>query len=80
VKTTLRLEVATRDLVKQVGSERGLDDDATIRLGMSALRREQMRRESLAAAADHADRDEAKRVTADMQSWGCAVTWSSSLH
>lgn len=69
MKTTLRLEVATRDLVRQVGSERGLDDDATIRLGMSALRREQMQRQSMAAATDPADRAEAEQVMADMEAW-----------
>lgn len=73
MKTTIKVELETRDLVKQLSNERGLDDDATIRLGMAALRREarreQLRRESLAAAADSDDRDEAARVLADMEYW-----------
>ncbi len=73
MKVTLVAEAATRDLLKQVSAERGLADDATIQLGMAALRRqarrEQMRRESSSAAVDTVDRDEAEQVLADMESW-----------
>lgn len=73
MKTTMKVESETRDLVKQVSQDRSLDYDATIRLGMAALlrdaRREQMRRESAAAADDPGDREEAARVMADMEAW-----------
>jgi hypothetical protein len=74
MKTTMKVETETRDLVKEISRERALDYDETIRLGMAALRREarreQMRRESLAAAADPADLAEAQDVLRDMEAWG----------
>jgi hypothetical protein len=70
----MKVEASTRDLVKEISRERALDYDETIRLGMAALRRdarrEQMRRESLAAAADPADRAEAHQVLREMEEWG----------
>lgn len=73
VKTTIEVDVETRDLVKQISRERALDHDEVIRLGMSALRRdarrEQMRRESAAAAAAPEERDEAQRVLTEMEAW-----------
>jgi hypothetical protein len=70
----MKVETETRDLVKEISRERALDYDETIRLGMAALRREarreQMRRESLAAAADPDDVAEAQAVLRDMEAWG----------
>lgn len=70
----MKVETETRDLVKAISRERALDYDETIRLGMAALRREarreQMRRESQAAAADPADLAEAQSVLRDMEAWG----------
>ena len=70
----MKVESETRDLVRELSRERSLDYDATIRLGMAALRREarreQLRRESRQAVADPADRAEAARVLADMEAWG----------
>ncbi len=74
MRTTMKVDAETRDLVRQVAAARALDFDATIRLGMAALhreaRREQMRRESAAAAADPVDLAEAQRVLRDMEAWG----------
>lgn len=74
MKTTMKVESETRDLVKEISRERALDYDETIRLGMAALRRdarrEQMRRESAAAAVDPSDRAEARRLLRDMEAWG----------
>jgi hypothetical protein len=74
MRTTMKVDAETRDLVKQVAAERDIDFDATIRLGMAALhreaRREQMRRESAAAAGDPVDLAEAQRVLRDMEAWG----------
>jgi hypothetical protein len=74
MKTTMKVEASTRDLVKEISRERALDYDQTIRLGMAALRREarreQMRRESLAAAANPGDRAEAHQVLREMEAWG----------
>ena len=74
MKTTMKVASETRDLVRELSRERSLDYDATIRLGMAALRREarreQLRRESLQAVADPADRAEAARVLADMEAFG----------
>ncbi|MCW2614549.1 MAG: hypothetical protein JWN08_1543 [Frankiales bacterium] len=74
MKTTMKVESETRDLVKRLSQERSLDYDETIRLGMLALeresRRERMRRESSVAAEDPEDRAEAARVMQDMEQWG----------
>lgn len=74
MRTTMKVDAETRDLVRQVAAERDIDFDATIRLGMAALhreaRREQMRRESAAAADDPVDLAEAQRVLRDMEAWG----------
>lgn len=70
----MKVDAATRDLVKQISQERSLDYDETIRLGMAALlrdaRRDRMRRESAAAAVDPLDVAEAQRVLRDMEAWG----------
>jgi hypothetical protein len=70
----MKVDAETRDLVKAISRERALDYDETIRLGMESLRREarreQMRRESIVAAADPADLAEARRVLRDMEAWG----------
>lgn len=69
----MKVDAQTRDLVKEISRERALDYDETIRLGMQALRREarreQMRRESTAAATDPQDLAEARRVLEDMEAW-----------
>ena len=73
MKTTMKVDTETRDLVKQLSRERDLDYDQTIRLAMAALqreaRREQMRRESLVAAGDPAHLAEAAQVLRDMEGW-----------
>ena len=73
MKTTMKVESETRDLVKQVSRDRALDYDATIRLGMEVLQREtrraQMLERSLELAADPDDLAEAARVMADMEAW-----------
>lgn len=73
MKTTLKVDSETRDLMKQLSHERALDYDQTIRLAMAALqreaRREQMRRESLAGVSDPADLAEAAQVLRDMEDW-----------
>ncbi len=74
MKTTMKVEAGTRDLVKEISRERDLDYDATIRLGMAALRRdarrEQMRRESALAAGDPGDLAETGHVLREMEAWG----------
>ncbi len=74
MKTTMKVDSETRDLVKQASQERALDYDQTIRLGMAALqreaRRQRMREESTAAAQDPADVAEAAAVLQDMEAWG----------
>lgn len=74
MKTTMKVDAETRDLVKAISRERALDYDATIRLGMAALRREarreQMRRESASAAVNPLDLAEAQQVLHDMEAWG----------
>ncbi len=74
MKTTIKVDPETRDLVRAVSAERRTTFDQTIRLGLAALsreaRREQMRRESAAAAQDPVDVAEAQRVLAEMESWG----------
>lgn len=74
MKTTIKVESETRDLVRAISAERSLDFDETIRLGMTALRREQRReqarREAQALASDPVDLAESQAVLADMEAWG----------
>ncbi len=76
MKTTMKVDVETRDMVKAISRERALDDDATIRLGMAALRRdarrEQLRRESAAASLNPSDLAKTHRVLRNMEAWGAA--------
>jgi hypothetical protein len=74
MKTTIKVDTETRDLVRAASAERRTTFDETIKLGLAALtreaRREQMRRESAAAAQDPDDLAEAHRVLAEMEAWG----------
>ena len=73
MKTTIKVDVETRDLVRAVGVARSIDFDEAIRLGMHALqrqsRRDQMRAEALALANDPDDLAEAQQVLREMESW-----------
>jgi hypothetical protein len=74
MKTTIKVEVETRDLVRAASVQRRASFDETIRLALRALgreaRREQMRRESATAMQDPDDLAESQRVLAEMESWG----------
>ncbi len=74
VKTTIKVDPETRDLVRTASAERHTTFDQTIRLGLAALNREarraQMRAQSAAAAQHPDDLAEAKRVLAEMEAWG----------
>lgn len=73
MKTTIKVDTETRDLVRAVGAARSVDFDEAIRLGMKALqreaRREQMRAASLALANDPEDLAEAQLVMREMEAW-----------
>jgi hypothetical protein len=73
MKTTIKVEAETRDLVRAASVQRRASFDETIRLALRALareaRREQMRRESAAAMQDPDDLAESQRVLAEMESW-----------
>lgn len=74
VKTTIKVEQDTRDLVRIASAERRTTFDETIRLALAALTRErrraQMRRESVVALQDPADLAEAHAVLSEMEGWG----------
>lgn len=74
MKTTIKVESETRDLVRTVSAERSVDFDEVIRLGMQALlrdaRRARMRAEAAALAADPEDVAEMQQVQAEMEAWG----------
>lgn len=74
MKTTIKVDVETRELVRAVTAARSVDFDEAIRLGMQALqrqaRRDQMRAEALALANDPDDLAEAQQVLAEMEAWG----------
>lgn len=73
MKTTIKVDAETRDLVRSASQDRRETFDETIRRGLAALRREErralMRAESAAAASDPADLAESARVMADMEAW-----------
>lgn len=73
MKTTIKVDDSTRDLVRAASAERRIGFDETIRLAMAALdreaRRARMRRESAAAAQDPDDQREARAVLAEMEAW-----------
>ncbi len=68
--TTVKVQVATRELIKQLGDERRWTADQVISAGVDALRREQRRqqaaREAVLIAADEADLAEVRAVRADL--------------
>jgi hypothetical protein len=68
--TTVKVQVATRELIKQLGDERRWTVDQVISAGVDALRREQRRqqasREAMLIASDDADLAEVRAVQADL--------------
>ncbi len=68
--TTVKVQVATRELIKQFGHERRWTADQVISAGIDALRREQRRqqasREAMLIASDLADLAEVRAVQADL--------------
>ena len=68
--TTVKVQVATRELIKQFGDERRWTADQVISAGIDALRREQRRqqasREAMLIASDLADLAEVRAVQADL--------------
>lgn len=68
--TTVKVQLATRELIKQMGEERRWTADQVISAGVDALRREQRRqqaaREALLIAGDQDDLDEVRAVQADL--------------
>jgi hypothetical protein len=68
--TTVKVQVATRELIKQLGDERRWTADQVISAGVDALRREQRRqqasREAMLIASDDADLAEVRAVQADL--------------
>ncbi len=68
--TTVKVQVATRELIKQLGDERRWTADQVISAGVDALRREQRRqqasREAMLIASDEADLAEVRAVQADL--------------
>lgn len=68
--TTVKVQVATRELVKQLGEERRWTADQVISAGVDSLRREQRRaqasREAVLIAADEDDLAEMRAVQADL--------------
>ncbi len=73
MKTTIKVEGETRDLVRATSAERQITFDETIRLGLAALAREarraRMREESAVAAQDPDDLVESRQVMAQMEAW-----------
>lgn len=73
MKTTIKVEGETRDLVRATSAERRITFDETIRLGLAALAREarraRMRQESAAAAQDPHDLVESRHIMAEMEAW-----------
>jgi hypothetical protein len=68
--TTVKVQVATRELIKQLGDERRWTADQVISAGVDALRREQRRqqasREAAIIASDEDDLEEVRAVQADL--------------
>jgi len=68
--TTVKVQLATRDLIKQLGDERRWTADQVISAGVDSLRREQRRqqasREAMLIASDEADLAEVRAVQADL--------------
>lgn len=74
MKTTIKVQGETRDLVRAMSAARQITFDETIRLGLAALAREErrarMREESAAASQDPDDLMESRQVMAQMEAWG----------
>ena len=68
--TTVKVQLATRELIKQLGEERRWTADQVISAGVDSLRREQRRlqasREAMLIAADEDDLAEVHAVQADL--------------
>ena len=68
--TTVKVQVATRELVNRLGEERRWTADQVISAGVASLRREQRRlqasREAVLIAADDDDLAEVRAVQADL--------------
>lgn len=68
--TTVKVQVATRELVNRLGEERRWTADQVISAGVESLRREQRRsqasREAMLIAADDDDLAEVRAVQADL--------------